>query len=205
MSDFRRTPPPRRSRLPLWGGLLIVAGLLAALLFRYLPSLTEPAPSAEPPRPQRTVTLYFAAADGSGLVAETRQLAACQSEAECLQTTVEALLAGPLGPLAPVLPRQAAVRGVSVAGSELQLDFSRALIDSHPGGTLGELLSVYGVTNTVAVNFPQFRQVRLLVEGVSVETLKGHIDLRQPFVPDFGLIVTSPAAPPPGTSPGQSR
>ena len=52
---------------------------------------------------------------------------------------------------------------------------------------MSELLSVYSVVDTLAVNFPYLRQVRFLVEGQPVATLKGHVDLRQPLAPDFNL------------------
>ena len=202
MSDFSRTPPLPRYRPLIWGGLLLVL-LFAALLLRYFLAAPAP-PPADPPPVLRSVTLYFAAADGLGLVAESRQLADCRLEEECLRTTIEALISGPAGQLAPILPPQATLRGTSVVGSELQLDFSRALIDGHPGGSLAELLTVYGLADTVAVNFPHLRQLRILVEGGALETLKGHVDLRQPLLPDFSLIVTPPAALPVGASPGKT-
>lgn len=203
MSDFHRTPSSRRYHLFTWGALLLVI-LCGALLLRHFLAAPVPSPPVESAPPLRSVTLYFAAADGSGLVAETRQLVECRHEEECLRTIIEALIAGPFGPLAPILPPQAVVRGITVAGSELQIDFSRALIVGHPGGSLGELLTVYGLVDTVAVNFPHLRQLRILVEGVAVETLKGHVDLRQPLLPDFSLIATPPAAQPAGASPGKT-
>jgi spore germination protein GerM len=181
--------------------LLVLVGAL--LLYNFLGAPVS-APPAETPRPQRSVTLYFAAVDGSGLVPEARQIADSPREEECLHTVITALLAGPTGQLAPILPAQTALRGVSVVGGEVRLDFSRALIDSHPGGTLGELLTVYGLTDTIAVNFPHLRQLRILVEGNAIDTLKGHVDLRQVLVPDFTLIVNPPAARPAGASPGRS-
>jgi hypothetical protein len=66
------------------------------------------------------------------------------------------------------------------------------------------LLTVYALADTVAVNFPHLRQLRILIEGGAVETLKGHVDLRQPLAPDFSLIVTPPAARPAAASPGKS-
>lgn len=203
MSDFRRSPPPRRPRPLLWGTLLLLVVAGALLLYNVLTPPSS-APPVESPRPQRSITLYFAAADGSGLMAETRQVADCPREEECLRTIVTALLTGPSGQLAPILPASATLRGVAVVGSEVQLDFSRALIDSHPGGTLSELLTLYGLADTIAVNFPHLRQLRILVEGSAIDTLKGHVDLRQPLVPDFSLIVTPPAIPPAGGSPGRS-
>ena len=86
------------------------------------------------------------------------------------------------------------MRGVTVDGGELQVDFDRALIDSHPGGSLGELLTVYALADTVAVNFPHLRQLRILIDGAAVETLKGHVDLRQPVSPDFQWVLQPPAS-----------
>jgi hypothetical protein len=44
------------------------------------------------------------------------------------------------------------------------------------------------LADTLAVNFPHLRQVLIKVEGASVTTLKGHVDLRQPIIPDFSLV-----------------
>jgi spore germination protein GerM len=196
MPDSRYARPPRRDRLVIWAFLLIlvVFGGLLARHFLIVPA--APPPPTETKRQLRTITLYFAAPDGAGLVAEGREIEDCLVEEDCLKATVQALLAGPIGDLAPVFPPQAILRGVSVAGSELQIDFDRALIDGHPGGSLGELLTVYALADTVAVNFPHLRQFRILIDGAAVETLKGHIDLRQPVSPDFQWVLppASPAA-----------
>ena len=75
----------------------------------------------------------------------------------------------------------------------LQVDFARNLVDQHPGGSWGELLTVQALANTVATNFPHYRQVRILIDGAAVDTLKGHLDLRQPLNPDFSLVLSAPA------------
>jgi len=49
------------------------------------------------------------------------------------------------------------------------------------------MAAVYSVVDSLAVNFPQIRQVRIFVEGKPVDTLKGHLDLREPLEPDFSL------------------
>jgi spore germination protein GerM len=183
----RPAPPPSLPliRVLLWAlGIIVVLGAGYLLFF---PS--PPSPPAEAPPPRRAVTLYFAAADGAGLVAEGREVAGCLVEIDCLKNTVQALLDGPVGALAPVFPPGAGLSGIVVTDSEVQIDFTRSLVDSHPGGSWGELLTVYALTNTVAVNFPHLRQVRILIEGAAVETLKGHVDLRQPLNPDFRLLV----------------
>lgn len=204
MTDFHRSRPRRRDRLVIWAFLLILV-VFGGLLLRKFLVAPAPAPPAEAQRQLRTVTLYFAAVDGTGLVAESREIADCLEEADCLRATVQALLNGPVGDLAPVFPPQATLRGLTVAGSELQVDFGRSLIDAHPGGSWGELLTVYALADTMAVNFPHLRQVRILIDGVAVETLKGHVDLRQPINPDFTLVLKVPAAEPTTAPAGRSQ
>jgi spore germination protein GerM len=189
----------------IWAFLLVLLVFGGLLLRHFLVVPAPPPPVAEVQRQLRTVTLYFAAADGSGLVAEGREIGDCLVENDCLRGTVQALLDGPVGSLTPVLPPHAVLRGVNVTGSEVQVDFDRALVDSHPGGSWGELLTVYALANTVAVNFPHLRQLRILVEGAAVETLKGHVDLRQPLAPDFSLVLTPAAGAPSAAPAGSSR
>ncbi|MCM2264310.1 MAG: GerMN domain-containing protein [Desulfuromonadales bacterium] len=198
MPNSRNNRPPRRDHLILWAFLLILV-VFGGLLLRHFLIAPAPPPPAELQRQLRTITLYFAAADGSGLVAEAREITDCLAEEDCLKATVQALLDGPVGNLAAVLPPQATLRGVMVAGSELQIDFDRTLIDAHPGGSWSEILTVQSLADTVAVNFPHLRQIRILVEGAAIETLKGHVDLRQPIAPDFTLVLTAPAGAPPTT------
>ena len=88
----------------------------------------------------------------------------------------------------PILPASVVLRGVTVVDSLVKIDFSQELIAAHPGGTQSELLTVYGLADTLTVNFPHLRQVQVLVEGAPVSTLKGHVDLRQPINPDFSLV-----------------
>jgi spore germination protein GerM len=150
----------------------------------------QPTPSAVEPSvvPTREVILYFATLDGQKLHAETREIAECEQDEDCLRDTVRALIAGPQGELAAILPEQVVLLAVTVEESLVKVDFSQDLIAAHPGGTQSELLTIYGLADTLAVNFPHLRQLRVLVDGSPVPTLKGHVDLRQPINPDFSLV-----------------
>jgi hypothetical protein len=53
-----------------------------------------------------------------------------------------------------------------------------------------ELLAVYALVNTVAQNFPEVRQVRVLVDGREAQTLAGHIDLSRSFAKRMDLVRT---------------
>ncbi len=194
---------PRKSQQQPWRKRLVLFAVLVALVFcvglvvGYLKprGTVQMAPVAVDTSSQlsREVVLYFAATDGQTLVAETRTINECQVDEDCLREMVQLLISGPESDLAPILPAQVILRGVTVVDSLVNLDFSQDLIAAHPGGTQSELLTIYGLADTLAVNFPHLRQVQVLVEGAPVATLKGHVDLRQPIRPDFSLVEEGPA------------
>lgn len=182
----------KNSRLLLLAclALLLVAGglLLRSHLGSSPPVKPLPPPAPETPPQLREVILYFGAPDGTHLIAQSRELRDCPDEQQCLRSTLQALIDGPIGDGDPILPRHTELRGISQDDQGLTtVDFSRELVAGHPGGSMSELLSVYAVVDSLAVNYPYIRQVRFLVEGRPVETLKGHVDLRQPLTPDFSL------------------
>jgi spore germination protein GerM len=198
MPEPRYPRPRHRDHWVIWAFLLVFA-VFGGWLIRHFVVMPAPPPPAEVQRQPRIVTLYFAAADGTGLMVEGREIADCLEEEACLKATLQALIDGPVGNLSPVFPGQTVLSGVMVAGGEVQVDFERTLVDGHPGGSWGELLTVHALTNTVAANFPHLRQVRILIEGAAVETLKGHVDLSQPLAPDFSLVLKIPGGDPAAT------
>ncbi|MDY0267573.1 GerMN domain-containing protein [Trichloromonas sp.] len=174
----------------LWPMLVIaligVAGLLLGRWF-FAPSSPPPPPS-EPPPVMREVQLYFATVAGDGLEAETGRIEDCPELEECLRRTLEVLVAGPKGALVPVLPPRTRVQTVTIDGTTAWVSFSRELVSGHPGGSMSELLTVQALANTLAANFSHIRQIRILIEGEPVQTLKGHVDLRGPIPADFSLV-----------------
>ncbi len=133
---------------------------------------------------QRDVTLYFSSESGEYLFSEARQVG-CSGEEGCVQAVVEALISGPLQDGSPVLPENCRVLSVRLEEGTAFLDFSSEFSTGHPGGSQSELLTVYALANTVAVNFPHIRQTGILINGQPVETLKGHVDLTRPLIADF--------------------
>lgn len=133
---------------------------------------------------EREMSLYFASPDRTHLVSTPVRIG-CSGEIDCLQKVGEALLAGPGGDAREVLPERARLLGVQVSDDLATFDFDTLLVEAHPGGSQNELLSVYALANSVAVNFSHLRQVQITVEGKTVATLKGHVDLRGPLLADF--------------------
>jgi len=102
------------------------------------------------------------------------------------RAAVEAVLSSPLAAQAPVL-RELKVRA-------LYLDAAgTAFVDLAPGkemrgGVWDELLAVYALVNTLTQNFPEVKQVRLLLDGREAPTLAGHLDLSRAFVKRTDLV-----------------
>lgn len=179
------------NRFWLWGvitAIVFTLGLIIGTLQKEPVPETRPAASQGSPPVQRDILLYFASLDGQTLIAEEREITGCETDEDCLRTIVQSLVAGPETELAPILPSQATLLNVAILDSLVQLDFSQDLVAAHPGGTQSELLSVYGLVDTLTVNLPHLRQVQILIEGSPVPTLKGHVDLRQPLYPDFSFV-----------------
>ena len=63
------------------------------------------------------------------------------------------------------------------------------LRDGMSGGSMEEVLTVYSIVDSVALNVAEIRAVGILINGKPVESLNGHLDLCQPLVPDLSLIV----------------
>ncbi|ABA89959.1 germane superfamily protein [Syntrophotalea carbinolica DSM 2380] len=164
--------------------IVLVAGSIAYYAINREPGTVDNEPGVAEGLPRREVILYFGSQDGFSLVAEAREVTD-GDEGTLVAEIVQALREGSRGDLIPVLPAGTVLTGYSEQDGIATLDFNRDLIAAHPGGSMSELLTVYGLVNTLAVNLPHIRKVSILVEGQAVETLKGHVDLRQPLAADF--------------------
>jgi len=133
-------------------------------------------------------TLYFA--DGSGqLRPEKRVISEEGTAARRARLVVEALLEGPRGRLTPVLPSGSALRAFYLGeDGTAYVDLDAAFARGVSRGSEDALLAVWSLTDTLAVNFPEVRRVKILVEGEEVKDLGGHLDLSRPLVPDVGLV-----------------
>jgi hypothetical protein len=89
--------------------------------------------------------------------------------------------------LAPTLPAAISIHGVRINGDVALLDLGDELAKGLPGGSNSEMMAVYSIVNTIALNFPLIKMVKLTLNGRDVETLSGHLDLRKPLPPDFAL------------------
>jgi spore germination protein GerM len=142
------------------------------------------------PRPAKASThLYFSDAGQSYLTAEDRTLAVPDSIVERIRIMVWALIDGPKASLTPTLPAETKLLAVHVTKEGVAyVDFDRTIREKHPGGTSCELLTIFSVVNTLALNISEIKAVKILIEGREAKTLAGHIDIRFPFRPNLLMV-----------------
>ncbi len=184
---MRRLQRPRRRMAFLFLAFIVTATVLGFLLYRrYEQSRMPPTVSGEHPG-TKIITLFFADQSGTGLRREVREIDACPELADCVESTVDELVHGPLGDLGPTLPGSFSLKGVRIVGDTAELNLERGTEEGLPEGSSAEMMAVYSVVDTIAFNFSPIRRVRFLMEGEVMPTLKGHLDLREPLGPDFSL------------------
>lgn len=147
-----------------------------------------------PPVPKhaavREFKLYFSDVEGMGLEAEKRRVK--KGPARTLEArvkeAVDALIKGPEGALTPTIPEGTRLLSVEIKGTTAYVNFSSALARNHPGGSSGELQTIYSIVNTVTLNYPEAEAVQILVEGGKKKTLAGHIRIDLPLFPNKKMI-----------------
>jgi Sporulation and spore germination len=164
--------------------------------------LAEPTPDAEPPParveaapavgPRIAATLYFVSEDGIALVGVPADVPLRDTPAAQARALVEAQLATePPPPLARAVPAGTAVRGVFLTGrDDAYVDLDAAFVSALPGGSHNELMAAYAIVSVVTTNLSPVTRVQILIDGREVETLTGHVDLREPLRKNEALIRT---------------
>ena len=144
-----------------------------------------PISQAAPSPKERKINIYFAYKNTTTLVPEKRRAKMGAGAAADAATIASELIRGPRSTeLSPTVPTDARLLNAYKLDDTLVLDFTHELQTNHPGGSTGELLTVYSIVNSMAENMSGIERVQILVEGEEIETLAGHLDLRKPLPPD---------------------
>jgi len=153
--------------------------------------LTEAA--LQPSHPKETAKLYFPSFEQGYLVEETRPISWAISDADRIRQVVLALIEGSHQGLTRALPPTASIRGVFIAteGTAI-LDFSKESFGDFTSGIERESLLLDAVVNSIVVNVPRVKRVRVLVQGQNIDTLDGHADLGGFLVPDMTRVAANP-------------
>ncbi|MFQ5736889.1 MAG: GerMN domain-containing protein [Thermodesulfobacteriota bacterium] len=170
---------------------VIIAALItfivgAFVVYKYTGKVSHPRPHPTYMKgagETKVVSLYLTDADGLGLKPIKHRIKKAPIEKELLDTVV-ALVEDPAG----TIPAGTRVLGVRVRQATAIVDFSSEIVKNHPGGSSGETQTIYSIVDTILLNFPEVKDVRILVEGKTKKTLAGHIDISLPLGPDTDII-----------------
>jgi len=144
--------------------------------------------------PSQTATLYFPSLNEGTLVPESRPVTWAQTDPDRTRQVLLALVEGSRQGLGHALPASTNVRAVFLApDGTAYVDFSNDLLAGLTPGIASESLALYSVVNSIATNIPSVKKVKILIQGQEVETLNGHADLSDAFVPDPTRIKTAPS------------
>lgn len=188
-------------RVATVAALALVAAGLGWLMFSALERrLAAPTPDAEPapPAPEApagvgphiAATLYFVSEDGTQLEGRALDVPLRDSPAAQARALVEAQLAAdPPPPLTRAVPAGVTVRGVFLTGrDDAYVDLDGTFVSALPGGSHNELMATYAIVSAITTNLTPVARVQILIDGREVETLTGHVDLREPLRKNEGLI-----------------
>lgn len=141
------------------------------------PKDTEKPAQVKPKEMQ--VNVYYPRNDGTGLIAVSRKV---NTEKDDKYTAaMKSLLTGTKEKAQTnVIPKKAKLRSVTVKDGVATVDFSKELEQNFSGGSTGEEMLIGSIVNTLT-DFPEVQKVQILIEGASVETLSGHMDLSEPL------------------------
>ena len=183
-----------------WGvpiGLAVLVVLIVAVKVTMTDALHHVVPTpiaAVPltPGKTRSVLLFFADAEGEGLVARRADIPAAPDPGSLATQAIVALLAGPVAQAAPVpisaIPAGVELRALFLDGKGTATVDLGHLAEKLPGGTEAEVLALWSIVDTLAFNFPaDARRVRILVDGHEVESI-GHVALDSPLTPRRDLV-----------------
>lgn len=141
---------------------------------------------SEAPAGDRAVVLVFPEWDATGYVTEERSIPSRDRVGEDILGLMRVLCQGPrISGAVSAFPKGTVAQAAFYDEQEFSvvLDFSQELVTGHPGGATAEQATITSILRTVALNFPQTRSCRILVDGAEVETLAGHVSLDRPFDP----------------------
>jgi spore germination protein GerM len=141
------------------------------------------------PEAKKVVLLYFSDSEGEYLIGEKREILKKDNIKEEAKEVMTELINGPRGKLIRTLPPGTKLLGLELNENGIaKVNVNRSLLKDHPGGSSAEMMTVYSMTNTLALNFPQIKRVQILIDGKTVDTIAGHLSIKKPVLPNPDLI-----------------
>ena len=180
----------------VFGFMAITTGIAVVVYWLYqakpVPTMSRDhlAPTMASRQQQTSVAhLYFADKDSLFLIAEQRTLHHPEGPTNFSRKIVEALINGPSGGYTRTIPKDTILRAVYITHEGIcYVDVSAEIKEYHPGGVQSELLTLYSLVNSLILNIPEIKAVKILIDGNESMTLAGHIDVQDPIKANMLLI-----------------
>jgi spore germination protein GerM len=171
--------------------MVIIAFVVIVVVVSYvIPRLRERGRERIPTEIQRvseetrSITLFFVNGEADKLMTEMREVAVEGGLEGQIKAVISELLKGPEDDdLVSPFPEEVQLQQAFWV-EETQtvfLDFNRALVTNHRGGSTAEYYTISTILKTIGANFPQIRLVQFLVDGYPVETIAGHYTVDEPL------------------------
>ena len=147
-----------------------------------------PAPVAKKEEAKElAVKLYYPKDDGSALVAVSRKVKISEGK-DKYTAVIQSLMEGTKeNGQTTIIPKRTKLRSVKMKDGVAYVDFSGDLTKHFVGGSTGEEMLVGSVVNTLT-EFPEVKSVQILIDGETVESIAGHMDLTVPVKRMDGIL-----------------
>lgn len=131
---------------------------------------------------EKEITIFVSDDEGTALKARIESIRKGSFDEEA-RSSIAALLAK-----SDTIPAGTRLLELSLKDKTAFVSLSKELKDAHTGGSAAEIQTVYAIVNTLALNFPEVKEVQILIEGKREQTIAGHIDISLPLPPDRKII-----------------
>lgn len=165
------------------------------------PKNTSLGATNQEPVEKKTITLYYGNSSADGVVAEKREVE-ISKDTQIERVVFEELQKKPkTQELYATIPEGTKLIAVATEGGICTLNLSKEFVDNSPGGSAGELMTLYSIINTLT-ELQGIEKVQFLIEGQKQEAYI-HAVFDEPFERNEDIIKTQ--APQPLTSSDISR
>lgn len=135
------------------------------------------------------VYLYFADKRSIFLVAEETFISHPKDPVSFGKLIIKTLVDGSISNRERTLPKETRLRTLFVdQDGTAYVDFAGNIKEFMKTGCYDEIIAIYSIVNSLVLNVPEIKRVKILIGGQESETLSGHLDLSQPFKANMYLV-----------------
>lgn len=134
--------------------------------------------------------VYYADQQKTGLKSVNIRFPSTLDSHQLGREIIKALFAGPSLPaLEPTWPKDAEINSFFITDdgkAYVDLDLEPEMLENMD--TRSELLAVYSLVNSLTLNIPRIKMVKILIQGKDAVTLAGHMDLEYFYQTNMSIV-----------------